>query len=248
MFSHKEKLKKYCIKKPWLTSALKESLKIKNKLYVSRNRGDDPEQRIAHYKAYRSKLHHILKAAERQHYQDLLMVHKSNLKKSWQVIKMIINKRKCSPTCSKFNYNGSVIEDGNIIVNKFTDFFINVGPSLAKKIPWTIKNPTKYITQNIETIFAINPVSDNEILKLIGDLKDSAAGWDELRPNMIKHVKEHIKLPLVHICYLSFGTGLFPCELKIANVVPIFKANDEMIFSNYRPVYVLPVFSKLIDL
>ena len=51
---------------------------IKNKLYVSTNRGDDPEQRIAHYKAYRNKLHNLLKAAERQHYQDLLMVHKSN--------------------------------------------------------------------------------------------------------------------------------------------------------------------------
>ena len=246
MFSHEEKLKKYCIKKTWLTSALKESIKIKNKLYVSRNRGDDPEQRIAHYKAYRSKLLHLLKAAEREHIQDLLMVHKSNLKKPWHVIKMIISKRKCSPICSKFKHNGSVIENGNVIANKFNDLFINVGPSLAKKIPSTIKNPTEYITQNIETIFAINPVSDNEVLKLIGDLKDSAAGWDELRPNMIKHVKEHIKLPLAHICYSSFGKGVFPCELKIANVVPIFKANDEMIFSNYRPVSLLPVFSKLI--
>ena len=35
--------------------------------------------------------------------------------------------------------------------------------------------------------------------------------------------------------------------MKIANVVPIFKANDEMIFSNYRPVSVLPVFSKLME-
>ena len=246
-FPIRKNSKKYCIKKPWLTSALKESIKIKNKLYVSRNRGDDPEQRIAHYKAYRNKLHHLLKAAERQHYQDLLMVHKSNLKKSWQVIKMIINKRKCSPTRSKFKYNGSVIEDGKIIANKFNDFFINVGPSLAKKIPSTIKNPTEYITQNTEIVFAINPVSDNEILKLIGDLKDSSSGWDGLRPNMIKHVKEHIKLPLTHICNLSFSTGVFPCELKIANVVPIFKANDEMIFSNYRPVSVLPVLSKLIE-
>ena len=116
-----------------------------------------------------------------------------------------------------------------------------------KKIPSTIKNPTEYITQNTEIVFAINPVSDNEILKLIGDLKDSASGWDELRPNMIKHVKEHIKLPLTHICNLSFSTGVFPCELKIANVVPIFKANDDMIFSNYRPVSVLPVLSKLIE-
>ena len=116
-----------------------------------------------------------------------------------------------------------------------------------KKIPSTIKNPTEYITQNTEILFAIQPVSDNEILKLIGDLKDSASGWDELRPNVIKHVKEHIKLPLTHICNLSFITGVFPCELKIANVVPIFKANDEMIFSNYRPVSVLPVLSKLIE-
>ena len=34
----------------------------------------------------------------------------------------------------------------------------------------------------------------------------------------------------------------FPHELKIANVVPIHKANDDMVFSNYRPVFVLPVF------
>ena len=123
-----------------------------------------------------------------------------------------------------------------------------LGHLWLKKIPSTIKNPTEYITQNTEIVFAINPVSDNEILKLIGDLKDSASGWDGLRPNMIKHVKEHIKLPLTHICNLSFSTGVFPCELKIANVVPIFKANDEMIFSNYRPVSILPVLSKLIEI
>ena len=64
---------------------------------------------------------------------------------------------------------------------------------------------------------------------------------------MIKHVREHIKLPLTHICNLSFSTGVFPCELKIANVVSIFKANDEMIFSNDRSVSVLPVLSKLIE-
>ena len=42
-------------------------------------------------------------------------------------------------------------------------------------------------------------------------------------------------------------TGIFPSELKIANVVPIYKYGDEMVFSNYRPVSVLPVFSKLLE-
>ena len=116
---------------------------------------------------------------------------------------MIINKRKCNPTCSKFKCNGSVIEDGKVIANKFNDFFfINVGPSLAKNIPSTKKNPTEYITQNIETVFAVSPVSDHEILKILGDLKDSAEGWDELRPNMIKHLKTIYKAS--NSSYLQF--------------------------------------------
>ena len=99
-------------------------------------------------------------------------------KKSWQGIIMITSNRKCSPTCSKFQCNGSVIEDGKIIANKFNDFLLSMLGHLWLKVPSTIKNPTQYITQNIETIFAINPVSDNDILKQIGDMKDSAAGWN----------------------------------------------------------------------
>ena len=90
-------------------------------------------------------------------------------------------------------------------------------------------------------------VTENEICKIIGSFKDSAAGWDDLKSSMIKHIKESIIVPLVHICNRSFETGIFPSEFKIANVVPIYKSGDEMVFSNYRPVSVLPVFSKLLE-
>ena len=49
------------------------------------------------------------------------------------------------------------------------------------------------------------------------------------------------------ICNHSFLTGAFPKELKLVDVAPLFKANDEMIFTNYRPVVVLPGFSKMIE-
>ena len=38
---------------------------------------------------------------------------------------------------------------------------------------------------------------------------------------------------------MSFQSGIFPFELKIAIVVPLFKTSDEMVFSNYMPVSVL---------
>ena len=75
-----------------------------------------------------------MRAAERKHYQDLIIQHKSNAKKSWQIIKMIINKWKYTPANTKFKCKDSVIEDGKLIFDEFNIVFVNVGPTLPKKI------------------------------------------------------------------------------------------------------------------
>ena len=94
-----------------------------------------------------------------------------------------------------------------------------------------------------------NPYFDpvTEIYKIIGTFKDSAAGWDDIKSSMIKHIKGSETISLVHICSRSFETGIFPSKLKIANVVPIYKSGEEMVFSSYKPVSTLPVFSKLLE-
>ena len=129
---------------------------------------------------------------------------------------MVINKRKYRQCCTKFVSNGETLEDGKLIANKFNDFFVNVGSSLAKTIPLSPKNPTDYMMQNIDTIFNINPVTEDEIVKIMGQFKDSAAGWDSLKPSIIKNIKEYVKLPLACICNLSFSTGGISHRAKIS--------------------------------
>ena len=46
---------------------------------------------------------------------------------------------------------------------------------------------------------------------------------------------------------LSITKGVFPDELKVARVIPLFKSGDVTSFSNYRPVSVLPLFSKILE-
>ena len=46
---------------------------------------------------------------------------------------------------------------------------------------------------------------------------------------------------------LSLSSGIFPEELKIAWVIPLFKSGDAMLFCNYRPISVLPLFSKILE-
>ena len=52
---------------------------------------------------------------------------------------------------------------------------------------------------------------------------------------------------LAYICNLSLKQGVFPTELKIANVLPLYKSDDPFCFNNYRPVSLLCVLSKLFE-
>ena len=64
---------------------------------------------------------------------------------------------------------------------------------------------------------------------------------------MVKKTYSSFIEPITHILNISITEGVFPNELKIAKVIPLFKSGDTMIFSNYRPVSVLPVFSKILE-
>ena len=52
---------------------------------------------------------------------------------------------------------------------------------------------------------------------------------------------------LEHLINLSLTQGIFPNELKIARVVPIFKSDDPCLLTNYRPISILSVVSKIFE-
>ena len=57
----------------------------------------------------------------------------------------------------------------------------------------------------------------------------------------------YISVPLSYIFNLTFTTGKIPDDLKVALVTPVYKASEENIYSNYRPISVLPCFSKILE-
>ena len=78
-------------------------------------------------------------------------------------------------------------------------------------------------------------------------LKNGAAGWDDITPQILKMIHHSVNHPLVYMTNLSLQQGIFPKELKIANVLPLFKACDPCVFNNYRPVYLLCILSKVYE-
>ena len=65
--------------------------------------------------------------------------------------------------------------------------------------------------------------------------------------NVIKDAIAFIIIPLTYIIDPSLANGVVPDQLKIARVIPLFKSGTISLFTNYRPVFVLPALSKILE-
>ena len=65
--------------------------------------------------------------------------------------------------------------------------------------------------------------------------------------NLIKESIDITISPPTCIINLSITSGIVPKQLKISRVIPLFKSVEQDIFTNYRPVSVLPAFSKILE-
>ena len=184
---------------------------------------------IAIYKSHKKSVAKAIVAEEKLHYQRLFETNTNNLGKSWKIIKGIINRTANHKIQNRFKKGDKIITDACEIAEGFNEFFTNIGPSLSKKIPFVHGNVNQYLDRVQNSIF-LNPVLPSEIMKIIKNLKDSSAGWDDIRAIPLKITCSEILDPLTHICNLSIVNGVFPSEMKIAKVCPIFKNGDAMIF------------------
>ena len=74
---------------------------------------------------------------------------------------------------------------------------------------------------------------------------NKSPGYDEISFNVIKKCFSELCEPLKHVFNFSIETGVFPDKLKTAHVAPVYKAYDSSDLTNYRPISVLPCFSKI---
>ena len=64
---------------------------------------------------------------------------------------------------------------------------------------------------------------------------------------MIKLNDVSLVTPLKIIFTNCLSQGVFPGIWRCANVVPVYKKNEKNLKSNYRPIYLLPIFGKMLE-
>src|SRR5271165_4315852 len=228
-----------------MTRALIKSSRTKKRLYKHCKKSKDDGIKYFEYVTLYKKL---IRISQHRYYEDKFKNYASDLRQTWAIINQLINKSTSMKSLSCLNINGMPVTDGALIVNHLNNYFMNVGPLLESKIPDSPSSITDYLSGNYMSSMVLHHTDVNEIINITSRLKAKHSfGFDGIPMSIIKSSIHNICNPLSVIINKSIDEGVFPDCLKVAKVCPLFKSGESTDVRNYRPISLLPCFSKIFE-
>ena len=138
-----------------------------------------------------------------------------------------------------FSIKDAIVTDIQIIANEFNNLFVSIGPKLVHDLSSDV-NPLSYVNNVVNSI--VPTITTLEVMNIISSTKHSSPGWD--------HIPAVMANKCILIAYKPVNSSIkecvFPSELKLDRVVPLFKSGDSSQITNYRPISILLLYYRFI--
>ena len=201
---------------------------------------DEQNHHWNEYKVLRNKVNIMMKEAKKDYYTNKINDSAGNMSDMWKTLKELLPNKKGDlsnlPTVSNSDME---------LANDFNEHFTNIGTAST---PSSTSSRVYDHDRHGGNKFTFTKISIDQVvdeLKAISQNKGS--GLDGLSTKLIKYGTEAIAPILCKIFNMCLKQGSVPDELKVARVTPIYKSGSKDEFSNYRPISVLPICSKILE-
>ena len=233
------------IVKPWIDTECKTAIKRRDNCYRLYKMGK--MTRVA-YNCIRNRVTLLLRGKKKSYFEGRFEEVKFDIKRTWSLINGIIKPSSKSKRgyIKELNVDGSIISDGLRIANELNDYFVNVGANISRSFMNNISH-SQFLTENFSDSFFFAPATNEDIRKYISSLKNKKCSINCLPSSVLKHISSIVEPIMCHLINLSISSGTFPDSLKIARIVPLPKSNNKANISNYRPISILNIFSKIFE-
>lgn len=240
---------------PWASNQLVRYSKQKNDLYLLIKKFPGNIYLRNQYKNISKKVHSQILTDKKRYFGQLLDKAGPNSGKYWRLINDTIGRVKKG--IDRINIDGfsyDVVQNELLVANTFNQYFSDVTSKLSAErtrfsnLPLN-GNHYQTVHNNIPKSFFVFPITPVEILDAIKAVSNKpSVGFDGVETNLIKNCSHALLTPLEILFNSSITQGIFPELLKTAVVVPIFKAGSHSEITNYRPISILSVLSKIFEL
>ena len=236
--------------KKWILPWLEDACARRDKLYEKFIREPTIQNKTKYSKMKIFCRRHI-RLAKKRYYASYFKEHAANSKMQWQMINKLLNRSRKTHTNIKLKSdNDDLITAPLDVANKFNDYFSNIAATLKAKIINNNPNNERYklnLENPVSNSINLSEVSSGEIAVYIKKLKNKSTA--DTKSTALKSLAENSEFTTVvaSIINTSMEAGVFPDKLKVAKVCPIHKSGSKTEVSNYRPISLLPIFSKLFE-
>ena len=198
------------------------------------------------YKDCRNNLNRLIKNTKAEYFKHKLENSK-NCKDGWKTINELLNKKSKSTIINKIKTENVEVTGDKNIAEEFNRYFSTIGPKLGDNLPSSEINPMSYVTPSSQ-VFNFRNITFEDIKNEISKIKNGkSAGLDKISNKLLLAAGETIVNSLTYIFNLSINTGIFPDDMKLAKVTPIYKSGDKTECGNYRPISVISAVAKVFE-
>lgn len=228
------------IRKPWVTKELLYKIKTKTKLYLKFIGSRDPLD-LNIFKSFRNKLNNELRKAKSNYYYQSFNNCHNDSRILWKKLNSLMNRKPSSFQPIKIVKNDVSIQD-QFLADTFNNHFTSLDGTAVSD------TACRHITAFCSDSIFLQLTNAAEIIQTFKEIKTSTTrDVDQLQMRPVKFVLDVIAPVLTCVYNLCLSTGVFPQKMQIAKVLALFKKGDRSDISNYRPISILPLFSKCLE-
>ena len=210
---------------------------------MARNGGSRPINSDPAWEIYRQLRREAKAVIDRKHRDYIESVSRSvntNPKRFWPYIKA---RTKSGSIPNIVSHNGVKYSTSEAKAEVFNNFFFSSftrpDGDTSQPVP---THDDDFVGLRLSEVI----ISSDEVARLLRNLDVSkASGPDGIPARILKECANQLAPSLCELFNKSLRFGQFPSQWKHANVVPIFKKGDKELVSNYRPVSLLSVLSRV---
>ena len=220
---------------PWITKAIRDEMDRRNALYrvFRRNRLTVSWEA---FKAQRNRVTSLQRKAKREYFHHLI-INNAHPSKLWKALKAAGVSSPPVDNWSSFNSSLSVVAD------TLNNHFVSVSSSGSNA---SLSPPSS--VPSTESTLSLVPTTPSWCENALASLRPKcSAGLDGISAAALIAGRSVVCFPLCSILNSSITSSIFPTPWKCAWVKPLHKGGDCVSPSNYRPISLLPVCSKLLE-
>lgn len=243
----KRKINNVAFKVPnWITPSIKRaSQDLKNLHWLCSNIGNNTSQET--YSLAKFNYNKMLVEAK-LNFNKIIIDESNNKQKTvWNLVNQGLGRKNTFHPVN-IKMGDKMCSTSGELANIFVNYFANVTEDSLLNHFGKSRSNNCTLPSMLSNTFFFSPVTSDEVKSIVVSLKNKkSSGIDNISTKILKSAISSISEHLAHLINLSVTSGKFPCSLKAAMVIPIYKKNDPEDISNYRPISILSVFSKVTE-